>query len=181
MALASTSSSLTDRMQRAAKLDVHLYEEVEADANATNQALLVVVLVAVASGIGALFAPGYGGVMGLIGGVLASIVGWALSAFVMYFVGTRLFGATATWGELLRTMGFAQTPGLLRVLGFIPVLGAIIVIASLVWTWVAMFIGIRQALDLDNAKTAVTILVGLIAMFVVFAIIGLLIPGLRFM
>jgi len=36
--------SLIDRMIRAAKLDVSLYEEVEADPAATNQALLVVVV-----------------------------------------------------------------------------------------------------------------------------------------
>ena len=45
--------SLTDRMIRAARLDVALYNEVEADLSATNQALTVVVITAVAAGIGA--------------------------------------------------------------------------------------------------------------------------------
>ena len=40
MALASTSTSLTDRMQRAARLDVHLYEEVEADTSATRKSVV---------------------------------------------------------------------------------------------------------------------------------------------
>ena len=44
--------SLVERMIAAAKLDIHLYEEVEADADATSQAALVVGLVAVASAIG---------------------------------------------------------------------------------------------------------------------------------
>ena len=45
-------ASLVGRMIRAAKLDVGLYEEVEADTGATRQAMLVVVLSSVAAGIG---------------------------------------------------------------------------------------------------------------------------------
>ena len=46
MAIESTSAaSLVNRMIRAARLEVPLYEEVEADLTATNQALLVVVIV----------------------------------------------------------------------------------------------------------------------------------------
>src|SRR5690348_15870970 len=47
-----TTPSLTDRMMRAARLDVILYNEVEADLNATSQALTVVVITAIAAGIG---------------------------------------------------------------------------------------------------------------------------------
>lgn len=42
----------TDRMIAAAKLDVSLYEEVEADTDATMQAAGVVMIAAVASAIG---------------------------------------------------------------------------------------------------------------------------------
>ena len=45
-------ASLGNRMIRAAKLDVSLYEEVEADTGATGQAMLVVVLSSLAAGIG---------------------------------------------------------------------------------------------------------------------------------
>jgi len=46
-------ASLPERMIGAAKLDVHIYEEVEADKGAIGQALLVVVLSSIAGGIGA--------------------------------------------------------------------------------------------------------------------------------
>ena len=49
---------LQDRMIRAAKLDVQLYEEVEADRGAMRQAMTVVVLSAVAAGIGNIGAGG---------------------------------------------------------------------------------------------------------------------------
>ncbi len=44
--------SFVDRMIRAARLDVNLYEEVEADSAATGQAMAVVVLSSIAGGIG---------------------------------------------------------------------------------------------------------------------------------
>ena len=42
-------ADLTDRMIRAAKLDIHLYEEVEADKQATRQAMTAVILSRVAA------------------------------------------------------------------------------------------------------------------------------------
>jgi hypothetical protein len=178
MSLATTSPSLVDRMMRAAKLQVPLYEEVEADTTATSQALTVVVIVAVASAIGQALAATIGGqaagtlVGRLIGGLLNALIGWAIWSYVIYFVGTRFFGGTATYGELLRTIGFAETPLILLVLGFIPILGGIIGLVAFVWWLIASFIATRQALDVDNTKTFFAILVGFIALVIVLAIIG---------
>jgi hypothetical protein len=181
MALASTSTSLTDRMQRAARLDVQLYEEVEADRNATNQALLVVVIVAIASGIGAAAYAGLGNAaLGLAGGVMRGIFSWAVFSFATYYVGVRLFGGTATWGELLRTLGFAQTPGVLFAFAFIPFVGGLLALAAFVWTLITTFIGVRQALDLDNGKTAATVLIGAVATMCVWLVLRILVPGSSF-
>src|SRR5437879_13656008 len=98
MAYAATSSSMTNRMIRAAKLEVPLYEEVEAEITATNQALLVVVLGAVASGIGALLGGVVGGSSagGLVGllivGILSALIGGGVWSYVVCFVGTRYVG-----------------------------------------------------------------------------------------
>jgi hypothetical protein len=177
MAYATTSASLPDRMMRAAKLDVPLYEEVEADTTATNQALLVVVIVALASGIGsALGATMNGSAGGAIGGLILGIVnaliGWFVWSFVIYFVGTRFFGGTATYGELLRTLGFAESPGVLAILSFIPVIGPIIAAVAGIWVLVASFVGTRQALDISNGKTVGTIIVAIIALIIVVGIIA---------
>src|ERR1700694_5783153 len=176
MALETTSSSMVNRMMRAARLEVPLYEEVEADLTATNQALLVVALVAVARGIGAGLTGGTPGglVGGLIGGLLSGLIGWAVWSYVVYFVGTRFFGGTATYGELLRTLGFADSPGVLLILGFIPVLGGILSLVVLIWTLVSSFIATRQALDIDNTKTFFTILIGAVALGIVFTVISLI-------
>jgi len=183
MALAASSASLPDRMMRAARLNVPLYEEVEADNTATTQALTVVVLVALASGIGNAIAASTGAtsggvVGGLIGGIVSALIGWAVWSWVVFFVGTRLFGGVATYGEVLRTLGFADTPGILTILVFIPVLGPIVSFIAYLWVLVASFIAIRQALDISNGKTVGTIIVGIIALFIVVAIIGTILAAI---
>jgi hypothetical protein len=178
MALDTTSSpSIVNRMMRAARLEVPLYEEVEADLTATNQALLVVVLVAVASAIGSGIAgASTGGVVGrLVFGLLSALIGWAVWSYVVYFVGTRFFHGTATYGELLRTLGFAESPSVLLIFSFIPVLGAILALVVGIWTLVTSFIATRQALDIDNTKTVFTIIIGVIALIVVIAVISLVV------
>jgi hypothetical protein len=180
MALETTASSIVNRMVRAARLEVPLYEEVEADLTATNQALLVVVLVALASGIGSAIGASLGGASAgaligrLISGVLTALLGWAVWSYVVYFVGTRFFGGTATYGELLRTLGFAESPSVLLILSFIPAVGTILSLVVGIWTLVSSFIGTRQALDIDNTKTFFTILIGAVALFIVIAIATLL-------
>lgn len=171
--------SLPDRMIRAARLDIALYNEVEADVTATSQALAVVVLSAVAGGIGSALGAVVSGhpntlVFGLIGAVLSELIGWAVWSFVMYFVGTRLFHGTASYGELLRTLGFAYSPGVLEILQFIPVLGGIILLVVFVWRIITSFIAVREALDLDTGNTIATIVVGIIAYAIVFFILAAL-------
>jgi hypothetical protein len=180
MAIATTSGSgFVERMLRAAKLEVPLYEEVEADVTATNQALLVVVLGAVASGIGAAIGAGMatGPAAGnpggsLIGGVISALIGWAVWSYVLFFVGTRFMGGTASYGELLRTLGFSESPLLLLILSFIPVLGGLLSLVVGIWVLVSGFIATRQALDLDNGKTLITIVLGVVALLVVLIVLG---------
>lgn len=169
-------------MVRTSRLDVNAYEEVEADTGATSQALTVVVLSALASGVAAAIGaatagsrPGMAEVNplgALIGGILIALIGWAVWSFVVYFVGTRLLGGTATYGELLRTLGFANSPGVLNIFGFVPVLGGIIGLIVAIWTLITGFIATRQALDIDNGKTVATIIVAFIALLIVYAILG---------
>jgi len=155
--------SIIDRMRGAAMLDVATYEEVEHDRGATGQAFVVVVLAAICAGIGGLG----DGSSGFLGGLLGAILGWLSWSAVTMFVGTRLFGGTADWGELLRTLGFAQAPGVLAILGIIPVLGGLVKLVVWVWLLVAGVVAIRQALDIDTGKAILTAIVGWLAMVVI--------------
>jgi len=177
--------SLTDRMMRAARLDVSLYNEVEADLTATNQALTVVVITAVASGIGAALGGAIAGrpaavIGGLVGGIVAELVGWLVWSWVMYFVGTRFFQGTASYGELLRTLGFAYSPGVLLILRFIPVLGGLIALVVGIWRIITGFIAVREALDVTSGKAVGTIVIGIIGYVIVVAIVGLILAAFGF-
>ena len=164
-------ASITDRMIRAAKLDVTLYEEVEADKGAMGQAMGIVVLSGVAAGIGTI---GMMGIKGLVLGTIVALVGWFIWAFLTYYIGTRLLPEPQTkadYGELLRTIGFSSSPGVLRVLGIIPMLGSILSFICGIWMLVAMVIAVRQALDYKSTGRAVGVcLIGWIVQIVIFAI-----------
>jgi len=148
-------NTFKNRIIRAAKLDVHLYEEVEADKGAMGQAMGIVVLSSVAAGIGSITRTGIGGL--LLGTVLA-LIGWYVWAYLTFLIGTKLLPEPQTKadpGELLRTIGFSSSPGLIRVLGIIPGLSSFIFLAASIWMLVAMVIAVKQALDYKSTLRAV--------------------------
>jgi hypothetical protein len=169
-------ASITERMIGAAKLDVATYEEVEADKTATTQAMLVVILSSVATGIGAI---GSLGVKGLIAGTIGALVGWFIWAGLTFLIGTKLLPEPQTeadMGQLLRTIGFAASPGILRILGFVPVFGALLSLAVGLWMLAATVVATRQALDYTSTGRAVAVcLIGFIVYVVIgFAIVSML-------
>ena len=151
----------------AAKLDTATYEEIEADGSATRQAMSVVVLVALATGIGSL---GSGGLVGLFVGIVLGVVGWAVWAGLTYFLGTTIFKTPETdanWGQLARTLGFAQSPGVLKVFAVIPGIGPLVFVLVSIWQLAAMVIAIRQALDYTSTWRAIGVAV---VGFIVYAV-----------
>ncbi len=154
--MAEPGSDLKTRMLGAAFLNIDTFEEVEHDQDATTQAAAIVVMVAVCKAIGA-----FGGGLSLaIGAGVAAFISWLVWAGVTYLVGEKIFEGKATWGELLRTLGFAQAPGVLYLFGIVPIVGAWVSGVVSLWILVAGFVAIRQALDIGNFKTFLTILVG---------------------
>lgn len=176
-----SSTGLFNRMFRAAQLQPAFYEEVEADAGATGQALVAVVLASVATGVASgleqMSFRSEGFLYGLMYGIAASIVGWLLWALFAYIFGVSILRGphtSSTWGELLRTMGFANSPGVLRVFAFLPGVGGIIAFGVSVWTLFAAIIAVRQALDFSTWRAIVTALIGWLAyMFLLFVLLGL--------
>ena len=160
---------LIERVLGVLKLDVNTYEASEADESATSQAALVVAIVAIVGGVvgGGLNAMLGGSFIGtFISTLISAFVGWFIWSIVTYFVGTTLFGGKADLGQMLRVLGFAQAPGILAA---IPICGSFI---GWIWTLVCTFIAIRQGLDLDNTKAALTAVVAFIAVFVVSLLIA---------
>jgi hypothetical protein len=153
-------ASFVDRMIGAAKLDVATYEEVEADTSAMGQAMLVVVLSAVAGALG--ISGQMGGFRSFLPMAVAGLLGWYLWAFLTWLVGTKILATPETnadMGQLLRTIGFSASPGILRALGAIPVLGPLIALVAGVWMLIAMSIAVRQALDYRSTGRALAVCV----------------------
>ena len=171
-------TGFSDRMIRAAKLDVHLYEEVEADKGALGQAMWVVVLSSIAAGVGSI---ARGGLGGILMGTITALVAWYLWACLTYFIGTRFLPEPQTRadvGELLRTIGFSSAPGLIRVLGIIPGLGKVVFLAASVWVLAAMVIAVKQALDYSSTLRAVGVcFIGWIVQALLFTLLFNLLGG----
>jgi len=166
-----------NRMIRAARLDVSLYEEVEADKGALGQAMAVVVLSSIAAGLGS---SAMGGVIGILTGTIASLIGWYIWAYLTYFIGAKVFPEPQTkadHGELLRTIGFSSAPGLIRVFGLIPGLAGIVFLVASIWMLVAMIIAVRQALDYQSTLRAIGVcvigwIIQLLILFLLYSLFG---------
>ena len=96
-------------------------------------------------------------------------VAWLLWALVTWLIGEYVFKGDAGWGEMARIIGFSMSPRVLSALGFIPIPGLGLIAGLIGWGWaiLAGFIGIRQGLQLSSGKTIITIVLSLIAVFLV--------------
>jgi hypothetical protein len=151
-------TSFGRRLLGAATFKIDVYEEVEHDETATTQAALVVGLVALAAAVDGLsMGPG-----GTIAGILGAYLGWGLWSATCYWVGVQLFDGIADWGELLRTVGFAQAPGILLVLRLIPGVGFPLQLGILIWMVATVLVAIRQALDFNTGRALATALAGFV-------------------
>ena len=147
-----------NRVFRAIKIDVDLYEEVERDKSATFQAGLVVVLSSMAAGVGALQ---LGASNFLIAPVL-SLISWYVWAYIIYFVGVKLFpdkNTKSDHGELLRTIGFSSAPGLIRIFGITPDLMTVTFIGSAFWMLACMVVAVKSALDYESLWKALGVVI----------------------
>jgi len=149
----------------AARLDATAHEEVEADTTATGQAAAVVVIAALCTAIGTRDD-------GILGSIIGSLIAWPIWSGLTYLIGDKVFHGTATWGELLRTLGFAQAPAFLNILGLIPFLGWFIVLITGIWVLLAGVIALRQALDITTGKAVLVALMGVIVLIMLPLVLG---------
>ena len=170
--------TFVQRLVGAAMLNAETYEEIEADRTATGQALAVVLLSAVAAGIGARGLAGVSATVGFVANAsVIAVLTWAAWAVVTCGIGSRLLPTRDTRtdpGELLRTLVFAATPGLIQVFGVVP--GAMVPVFALatVWALVASVVAVRQALDYTSTARAIAVCaLGLGLSFTVAAVLGL--------
>src|SRR5262249_909587 len=156
------TNSFLQRLIGAMALDPAIYEEVEADRGATGQALAVVVLSSLAAGIGAHGLTGTSTAGSIAFITVGALLLWAAGALRTFEIGVHLLPTTETRsnvGELLRTIGFASTPGLLRVLGILPPVAGPVFVVTSIWMLAAMIVAVRHALDYRNTGRAIAVCV----------------------
>jgi hypothetical protein len=172
-------------MIRAARLDRDFYEEIEHDPSYNRDALIVVIIAAVASGVGTFI----NGVLFVRGGIFLSLVGLVVSVgvailayylwtFLAHFFGTRFFKGSGDRDEVQRALGFAYAPQALNFLAFIPCLGSLIGLVAWVWSIAAGFVAVRQSLDMDDGNAILTVLVSGISTALVMGLVGIVLGGL---
>ena len=154
---------MLNRVFRALKLDADLYEEVEHDSQYLPEAALIVVATSLLAGFGGWISGGF--VAGFISLVLTGLLGWFVWSGVTLIVGTRIFGGTANYGEMLRVLGYANAPLALAIVPWVGVL-----VGSL-WALVASIVALRQGLDFTLGKAIGTAIVGWIVLFIVRAVL----------
>ena len=172
---------MLNRMIGAITLNADTYEEVEHDRGATIQALIIVVAVAIAAGVGGVLAGEGDFGRGLAYGAVRGVLSWAVWALLAWIVGTTLLktpDTEADWGQLARGTGFAQTPGLLSILVFVPTVGGLIAFLAFIWQLAGMVIAVRQSLDYTSLLRAFfVIVIAFIPVFIInailFAVLGI--------
>ena len=165
-----------NRVFRAIKIDIDLYEEVEKDKSATIQAGFVVVLSSLAAGVGAMQL----GATNFLLAPILSLLSWYVWAYIIYFVGVKLFGSSNTksnHGELLRTIGFAQAPGLIRVFGVTPDLMIVTFIGSGLWILACMVVAVKSALDYESLWKSLGVVVVAYILQVIFLFLMLVLSN----
>lgn len=166
------------RLIGAAMLDRTTYEEVEADRAATPQALAVVVFSSLAAGIGARGVNGGSATLAFFSSAsVIALLAWAAWAVMTFEIGSRLLPTPETRvdpGELLRTLGFAATPGFIQVFGVLPGMMVPVFVLAIVWTLAASVVAVRQALDYTSTSRALAVCsVGWILSLAVAMVLGL--------
>jgi hypothetical protein len=156
MGAKKTMPILIRRMLRAALLDSELYAEVESDPRLGWEALWVVLLVSVAGGVGA----GWPHPGGVAAGAAALFAGWIAWAATTTWLGTRVFPEPQTacdFQEMLRTLGFAASPGILAVLGVVPEMRVAAFAVTTLWMLAATVVAVREALDYESTARALVV------------------------
>ena len=147
-----------NRIIRSVKIDPEVLNDVQKDKNATLSAGIVVLLSSTAAGIGATSLGGGNFILAPI----FSLISWFVWAYIVYFVGVKLFPdpkTKTTQFALLRAIGFSSAPGIIRIFGFNESLMAVTFIGSAFWMLVCMIVAVRETLNYKSLWKALGVVI----------------------
>ena len=169
-----------DRIIGAFTFRREVYSEVERDTTFTTTAWLIVVIVAFLNQIGSFARADFlGWLIGAVVGTIFAVIGFAVAAAIISWVGKAVFNAEVSFDEMVRTLGLAyvwNVVGVLGILGIIPALGCIVApVVFIAWILglIAWFIAAKEALDLEWLQTIVTVFLGWVALVIITMLAGI--------
>lgn len=172
---------LTQRIIGAFTFRKGVYKDVEHDPSFTSTAWLIVIVVALLNQLGT-FGFGASWLLATLLGTVAAVIGFAIAAYVVTWVGKAVYKADVTFNEMVRTLGLAyvwRAVGLLGILGgFITCLLAPALIVAAILGLVAWFVAAKEALDLEWGQTIITVILGWLVILVISIITGLILGAL---
>lgn len=174
-------NAIMSRVIRVFSFDLSVFQEVEEDQAAIQQAWAIVVIAAVASTIGSainslLTGRGFTGfLLSLILTPIAFIVGYFLWALITYWVGVNLFQAQTDFDEMQRVIGFAQAPRVLGILAIIPCLGDLAAFLAGIYSLILSVMAIKEGLDVEWPQAVITGAIGWAASAILVAIPGIIV------
>ena len=149
-------STLASRLLGSARLNAQSYEEVEADAHASLQAVAIVILSSIAAALGT----GIRDLGSTLALLFVALISWIVWVLLTLLIGTKLMPEKETradFGQVLRTTGFSAAPGVLRIFGLVPVIGWFIFAGATIWMLFSFVVAVRQALDYTSTGRALAV------------------------
>jgi len=162
-----------------------VYAEVEQDTTFTTTAWILVAVVAFLNQLGSTASADLvNWLLSAIVGTIFAVLGFAVGALVINWVGRAVFHADVSFDELVRTLGLAYVWNVIGVIGVLAaisgtlscLLAPVMIIAVLLMI-VAWFIAAKEALDLEWVQTIAAVILGWLALVVITIVIGGLVLG----
>lgn len=168
----SAGDSFVNRILGVVKLQEPTYSEIKRDRGALNQAVLVVILSALATNVWvAAFAPD--GLVRALGGVVLAFAAWLLFGSLAWWLGTRWFAprwAPPDVRQVLTLTGFATAPSMLNILGFVPLIGWLILMVASIWSLLTAYTAVRVGLATDERNGLAATFIAYLANALLFAL-----------
>ncbi|UCE00702.1 MAG: hypothetical protein JSV42_08320 [Chloroflexota bacterium] len=169
-----------DRIIKAFTFKTEVYKEVEGDPSFTTTAWLIVAVVSFVNSLGSLSFDNFvSSFLAAILNAVFAVVGFALAAYVINFVGKSVYKADVSFEELVRTVGLAyvwQAVGFLGILGSFSVALSCLVAPALfvgaILFLVSAMLAAKEALDLEWMQTIITVVIGWVVYIIIVAVAG---------
>jgi hypothetical protein len=179
---------LTERIIGAFTFRKGVYAEVEQDTTFTTTAWVLIIVIGFLNQLGTrVFENPIRWLIGSIIGTIFVVLGFAVAAYIINWVGRTVFNAEVTFEELVRTLGLAYVWNIVGVFGalvaFSPALSCVTAPARfLAWILglIAWFMAAKEALDLEWVETIITVVIGWVVMFAITLLAGVVLGLLGF-